>query len=55
MDSIKKILGFVWIVLAAAMLYYGLTTMGIPKLTSGNPIADLRRWYGCIWVVRIKR
>ncbi|MBN9312327.1 MAG: hypothetical protein BGO40_14005 [Chryseobacterium sp. 39-10] len=36
MDSIKKILGFVWIVLAAAMLYYGLTTMGIPKLTSGK-------------------
>lgn len=36
MDSIKKILGVVWMALAAAVLYFGLTVMGIPKLTSGK-------------------
>lgn len=36
MDSIKKILGVVWLALAAAVLYFGLTVMGIPKLTSGK-------------------
>lgn len=34
MDSLKKILGIVWIALAAAMLWFGLTTMGVPKLSS---------------------
>ncbi len=36
MDSIKKILGIVWLVLAAFILYLGLTILGIPKLTSGK-------------------
>lgn len=36
MDSIKKILGIVWILLALVVLYFGLTVMGIPKLTSGK-------------------
>ena len=36
MDAIKKILGFVWILLALVVLYLGLTVMGIPKLTSGK-------------------
>lgn len=36
MDAIKKILGFIWLVLAAAILYFGVTVMGIPKLTSGK-------------------
>ncbi len=36
MDSIKKILGIVWLVLAAFILYLGLTVLGIPKLTSGK-------------------
>ena len=36
MDSIKKILGVVWLLLAVAMLYFGVTTLGIPKLTSGK-------------------
>lgn len=36
MDTIKKILGIVWLVLAALVLYLGLTVMGIPKLTSGK-------------------
>lgn len=36
MNSIKKILGVVWLLMAAAVLYFGLTVMGIPKLTSGK-------------------
>lgn len=36
MDAIKKILGIIWLVLAAAILYFGLTVMGIPKLNSGK-------------------
>jgi len=36
MDSIKKILGIVWLVLAAFILYLGLTVLGIQKLTSGK-------------------
>ena len=36
MDSIKKILGLVWLAFAVAMLWFGLTTLGIPKLTSGK-------------------
>ncbi len=36
MDSIKKILGIVWLVLAAFILYLGITVLGIPKLTSGK-------------------
>lgn len=36
MDSIKKILGIVWMIVAAAILYFGLTVLGIPKLTSGK-------------------
>lgn len=36
MDAIKKILGIVWIAFALAMLWFGLTEMGIPKLNSGK-------------------
>lgn len=36
MDSIKKILGFFWLAIAAAVLYFGLSVLGIPKLTSGK-------------------
>ncbi len=36
MDTIKKILGVVWIAVAAVILYFGLTVMGIPKLNSGK-------------------
>ena len=36
MDTIKKILGIVWLVTAAAILYFGMSVMGIPKLTSGK-------------------
>ena len=34
MDSIKKILGIVWIILALIVAYYGLTVFGIPKIMS---------------------
>lgn len=36
MDGLKKILGIIWILLALVVLYFGLTVMGIPKLTSGK-------------------
>ena len=36
MDAIKKILGIVWLALAAAVAYFGLTVLGIPKITSGT-------------------
>ena len=36
MDAIKKILGIVWLALAAAVAYFGLTVLGIPKSTSGK-------------------
>lgn len=36
MDTIKKILGIVWLITAAAILYFGMSVMGIPKLTSGK-------------------
>ena len=36
MDALKKILGIVWILLALVVLYFGLTVMGIPKLSSGK-------------------
>ena len=36
MDSIKKILGIVWLALAAAILFYGLKVFGLPKLASDH-------------------
>lgn len=47
MDTIKKILGIAWLILAAAILYYGLKVMGIPKLTSSK---DEDRVFGIIIV-----
>lgn len=35
MNTIKKIFGIVWIILALAMGYF-LITFGVPKLTSGT-------------------
>ncbi len=37
MDTIKKILGVLWLALAGFCGYYFLTTLGLPKLTSGKP------------------
>ncbi|WP_439478994.1 DUF6814 family protein [Chryseobacterium aquaticum] len=36
MDGLKKILGIVWILIALAVAYFGVTVMGIPKLASGK-------------------
>ena len=36
MDATKKILGIIWLALAALVAYLGLTVLGIPKITSGK-------------------
>ena len=36
MDAIKKILGIVWLGMAALVLYYGLRIFGLPKLASDH-------------------
>ncbi len=36
MDAIKRTLGIIWLTLAALVAYFGVTVLGIPKLTSGK-------------------
>ena len=36
MNTIKKILGIVWILLALATAYFGIAVLGLPKIASGN-------------------
>ncbi len=36
MNALKKCLGIVWIGLALLCGYYGITALGLPKLTSGH-------------------
>lgn len=36
MNTIKKVLGVVWIALGLVVAYYSLTELGLPKLTSGK-------------------
>ena len=36
MNALKKYLGIVWIGLAGLAGYFGVTSMGLPKLTSGK-------------------
>lgn len=36
MDSIKKILGIVWLALALFVAYFSVMVLGLPKLTSGK-------------------
>ncbi len=36
MDGIKKILGIVWILLGIAAAWFGITVLGLPKLSSGK-------------------
>jgi hypothetical protein len=36
MNTIKKLLGIVWIALALAIAWFGFTVLGYPKLTSGK-------------------
>ncbi|MEZ0607341.1 DUF6814 family protein [Fibrella sp. WM1] len=36
MNRLKRILGFVWLALAALSGYFGVTALGIPKLVSAK-------------------
>ena len=36
MNGLKKILGILWIAIALAVGYFGITVLGIPKITSGK-------------------
>lgn len=36
MNQLKRILGFVWLALAALSGYFGVTALGIPKLVSAK-------------------
>ncbi len=36
MNGLKKILGTLWIAIALVVGYFGITVLGIPKITSGK-------------------
>ncbi len=36
MNLIKKLLGIIWLALGVAVGYFGITILGIPKLSSGK-------------------
>jgi hypothetical protein len=36
MNALKKYLGLIWIFLALIVAYFGLTVLGLPKLSSGK-------------------
>jgi hypothetical protein len=36
MNGLKKILGIFWIAVALVVGYFGITVLGIPKITSGK-------------------
>lgn len=36
MNGLKKILGVLWIAIALVVGYFGITVMGIPKISSGK-------------------
>lgn len=36
MNGLKKILGILWIAIAVIVGYFGITVMGIPKISSGK-------------------
>ena len=44
MDSVKKILGVVWIILAMVVAYFGLTVFGIPKIMSDKQEDHVFGW-----------
>ncbi len=44
MDSIKKILGILWILIAVVVAYYGLTVFGIPKVMSEKTDDNVFGW-----------
>jgi membrane protease YdiL (CAAX protease family) len=36
MNTVRKILGIIWVALALAIAYFGFTVLGYPKLISGK-------------------
>ena len=44
MDSVKKILGAVWLILALVVAYFGLTVFGIPKIMSDKQEDHVFGW-----------
>ncbi|MBB4805225.1 small-conductance mechanosensitive channel [Chryseobacterium defluvii] len=36
MNGLKKILGILWILIALVVGYFGITVLGIPKISSGK-------------------
>ncbi|WP_027378497.1 DUF6814 family protein [Chryseobacterium daeguense] len=36
MNGLKKILGILWIAIAVVVGYFGITVLGIPKISSGK-------------------
>lgn len=36
MKNVRKYAGWIWIVLALVVAYYGLTVLGLPKLATGK-------------------
>lgn len=44
MNSIKKILGVVWLILAVVVAYLGLTVFGIPKIMSDKQEDNVFGW-----------
>lgn len=36
MNALRKIFGIAWLAIAAFVAYFGLTVLGLPKLSSGN-------------------
>ena len=44
MDTLKKILGIVWMVMALVVAYFGLTVFGIPKIMSDHQEDNVFGW-----------
>ena len=44
MDSVKKILGIVWLLLAVVVAYFGFTDFGIPKVMSDKQEDHVFGW-----------
>ena len=53
MDSVKKILGIVWLLLALVVAYYGLSVLGIPKIMSDKQEDNVFGWIILVILVPI--
>ena len=53
MDSVKKILGIVWLLIAVLVAYYGLTVFGIPKVMSDKQEDNVFGWIILVILVPI--